>query len=122
MKRKIDEMNLFFEEKMLECEKRKAQLLEDDRADEADFEKIRANIYDVFRTVLSAAHKACGEDEEAVKSFFMTKTEQIPASWRVSLEKAQVHGDERKMCVEKIKLAAAEEIREKFKYVWEGKK
>ncbi len=119
MKRKIEEMNSYFEEKITECDKRKAQLLEDDRADEADFEKIKSNIYDVFRTVLSASQKACGENEEAVKSFFESKTEQIPASWRVSLEKAQEHGDEKKICIEKIKLSVIEEIKGKFRCIWE---
>ena len=42
----------------------------DDRADEAAFEKIRANVYDSFRTVLSVAEKTCGDEEDAVHDFF----------------------------------------------------
>ncbi len=121
MKRKIEEMNLFFEVKISECDRRKAKLMADDRADEADFEKIRSNIYDVFKTVLTAAQKVCGDDEEAIRAFFMSKAEQIPANWTAAMEKAQAHGDEKKICIERIKLAAAEEITEKFKYIWEGK-
>ena len=74
MNLKIEMMNTFFENNISECRKRENELFSDDRRDEADFEKIRANIYDIFRTVLNAALKKCGEDEAAVKDFFLSLT------------------------------------------------
>ncbi|MBQ9993398.1 MAG: hypothetical protein IJP17_01635, partial [Clostridia bacterium] len=75
---------------------------------------------DIFRTVLSVAENTNAGDEAAVKQFFMKKTEQIPAGWRESLEKAEKHGDEKKMHIEQIKLKAAQEIRDKFCAIWEA--
>lgn len=121
MKRINDMMN-WFEAKISECEEKRNQLISDERADEANFEKIRANIYDVFRTVLNAAQKACGEDLDGVKDFFLKRLEQIPESWHTSYEKAQEYNDTEKLQIESIKLEAAEDIKNEFLKIWEGEK
>ncbi len=112
----------YFEARISECEEKRARLLSDDRADEADFEKIRANIFDVFRTVLTAAQKACGEDLEEIRRFFLSRLQQIPSSWYNSLQKAQQYGDAEKIQIESIKIAASEEIESQFTKIWEGEK
>ncbi len=114
MKIKIEKMNSYFDEKISECRKREEELLSDERSDEANFEKIRLNIYDIFKTVLAAAQKACGDDKEATKNFFLDKLEQIPSNWYNSLERAQIHGDEEKQQTEKIKIEVAEDIKKIF--------
>lgn len=53
--KKTAEMDRWLEEKIRRCGRRSQTLRADDRADEAAFEKIRANVYDSFRTVLSVA-------------------------------------------------------------------
>ena len=53
--KKTAEMDRWLEEKIRWCGRRSQTLRVDDRADEAAFEKIRANVYDIFRTVLSSA-------------------------------------------------------------------
>lgn len=49
--KKTAEMDRWLEEKIRRCGRRSQTLRADDRADEAAFEKIRANVYDIFRTV-----------------------------------------------------------------------
>ena len=117
---KISKLNKWFEEKIALCGKRNQELIEDGRTDEAIFEKIKANIYDVFRTVLSVAVKTGKEDADAVQTFFVQRTEQIPAGWATAFEKAKEYNDPVRMQTEQIKLDTINEIKEKFAKVWEG--
>ena len=120
MEQKITKMNNWFEEKIALCGKHNQELNEDGRTDEAIFEKVKANIYDVFRTVLSVAVKTGNGDADAVKTFFVQRAEQIPASWSAALEKAKEHNDTVRMQTEQIKLDAINEIKEEFAKIWEG--
>ena len=91
-----------------------------DRADEAAFEKIRANVYDIFRTVLSVAEKTCGDEEDAVRDFFARRAQTIPAGWAAAYEKAKEHHDPVRLQIEKLKLDTVGEVRTQFKKIWEG--
>ena len=81
----IQRMNDFFAERIAGCEQRGTALKADERGDEAVNEKVRANIFDVFRTVLSAAEKAGRGDTKAVRSFFRDRLEIIPSGWAKKL-------------------------------------
>lgn len=116
----ISEMTKWFEEKISECERRKNELSGDCREDEAVFEKIKANVYDIFKTMLDVGAKISGGDEEKLKAFFISKTKTIPQNWFVSLENAQKHGDEEKAQTEIVKIEALEEIIAQFKSTAEG--
>ncbi len=118
MKTKIETMNSYFDEQIAACAARSQALLADDRTDESNFEKIRANVYDIFRTMLSVAVAAGKGDANAVRSFFLQKAELLPASWRASLEKANQHGDAAKAQIELIKLDTLAKIKDKFSTVW----
>lgn len=109
----------YLEERIAGCKQRSEQLAADDRRDERDFEKVRANVYEIFKTILSVAERICGEDDSAQKRFFLEKAEQIPASWYASQEKAKQQGDVEKMHVESIKLDTVREIKETYVQVWE---
>ena len=119
LEQKVLKMNRCFEQEIAACGQREQELLADDRADEAVFEKIRANVYDIFRTILSVAVKTCKGEEEAVRRFFLQRAEQIPAGWAASYEKAKEHNDPVKMQIEQIKLNAIGEIKQAFADVWE---
>lgn len=121
MEQKVSKLNCYFEHQIDLCGQRNKELLADDRADEAIFEKVKANVYDIFRTVLSVAVRTCKGEEEAVRRFFVQRTEQIPSSWEVSYEKAKQHNDSVKMQIEQIKLDTIHEIKEYFIRVWEEK-
>lgn len=115
---KIEKMNAYFNEQIAECQQRSTALLADERQDEADFEKVKANVYDIFRTMLSVG---CNTQStpEAAASFLENKLMTIPANWSASLAKAQEHGDAGKAHIERLKLEAVEYIKTNFKLIWE---
>lgn len=101
------------------CARRRNELLADQRKDEANFEKIRENIYDIFRTVYSVAEQT-QPDPEKRNLFFLQRLDGIPASWQTAYDKAAEHDDEPKMHLEQLKLDTAARIRER--YLQEGDK
>ena len=117
---KVRKLNSWFEEKIAQCGRRNQELNEDGRADEAIFEKVKANIYDVFRTVLSVAVKTGNGNPDAVQTFFVQRAEQIPAGWAAALEKAKAHHDIARIQTEQIKLDTISEIRKEFDRIREG--
>lgn len=109
----------YFDEQITACQQRSKMLAEDDRMDEGNFEKIRENVYEIFKTILSAAERVCEKDELAKRAFFLQKAEQIPTSWRMSYETAKQNGDVRKMHIESIKLDTIQEIKDMCMQIWE---
>ena len=113
---------VYFNEEIAACQQRQKELLADNRADEATFMKIRANVFDIFKTVLSVAIRTVKSGSSAeIKDFFLGKTEQIPANWKIAYAKAAEHGDVEKIHYESIKLEAIAEIRETFIKIWGDK-
>lgn len=119
MEMKLEGFAAWIKEQIEKCEKEQKILFEDDRADEAVFERIKANVYDIFSTILSVGVKAGKGDLNEVKRFFLAKTEQIPANWRESYEKAKEQDDAEKMQIEAIKLETIKRIKEKFELLVE---
>ena len=110
----------YLDEQITACKRRSQLLAEDDRMDEGNFEKVRANVYEIFKTILSVAERICGGDDSAKRAFFLQKAEQIPAGWRASYEKAKQNGDIEKMHIESIKLDTIQEIKDMCMQLWEG--
>ena len=115
-------VNDFFSQRISECYERQKRLQNENCNDEANFEKIKANVYDIFKTILSAAMKQHGDDSSKVQDFFMKKLEQISSEWAASYEKAEQNDDTRKMCIEKIKMSTAQDIKESILQIWEENK
>ena len=113
-----EKMKEFFESRVAECAVRRDALISEQRFDEADMEKIKGNVYDIFRTVLSAAERAC-KDEASTRDFFRLRAEQIPAAWHESLTKARAHGDDVKAAIECAKIEAIEDIKAAAAKLWE---
>ena len=101
-------MRNYFDVQIAACRKREAALTADDRKDEAVFETIKANVYDIFRTVWNLDR---GDE------FFREKLNTIPKSWQTALEKAREHGDTAAATLETIKLETAKEIQQ----AWEAR-
>lgn len=117
MEQTISQLNNWFEAQIALCRRRERALQADDRADEAAFEKVRANVYDIFRTILAVAART-GGDAEAVRSFFMQRLQTIPSAWAAAYEKAEQHHDPIRMQIEKIKLDTVDAIKARFACVW----
>ena len=114
---KVSQLNTYFEKKLTECAGQKAALSAEDRRDEANFCQIRANIYDIFRTILSVAERTQNTDED-VAGFFTKKLREMKNTWAESGKKAAEHGDDSKAAIEQIKVETAEEIRQVFEETW----
>ena len=102
----------FFEQKISACNQERNRLQTEGYTDEANFEKIKANVYDIFKTVLSAARKQYGDEQTKIQDFFEQKLEQIPSNWRASYEKAKEFDDIETMHIESIKLDVVRDIKE----------
>lgn len=120
IEQKVSKLNRYFEEQIAMCNRRNKKLLDDERTDEATFEKVKANVYDIFRTIFSVAVKTSKGEPDAVRRFFVQKIEQIPSSWVTAYDKAKQHNDTVKMRLEQIKLDTIGEIKENFAKTWEG--
>ena len=97
-----------------DCEANRAALSADGRGDEARFEQIRYNVYDLFRTAVGAIHRA-ETDEKAAWWLFERRLKDIPSTWQRSHDLAKLHGDEEKAHIEQVKLHAAAEIEERYR-------
>ena len=112
----------FFEQRISGCCEKQRQLENEDCIDEANFEKIKANVYDIFKTELSVGMKQYGDESLKVQEFFMDKLRQISSEWAASYEKAEQNDDTKKMCIEKIKMNTAQDVRENILQIWEENK
>ena len=77
------------------------RLAADDRRDEGDLAKIRANVYGICRSVFQVLSA-----EDA-----MRKLNGLSSEWETSRLQALDHGDEKKAAIEAIKLETLAEIR-----------
>ncbi len=116
-KRIFESYNGFFDERIDLCRQREAAFSADSRNDEANFEKIRANVYGIFKTVLGVTASAPRSDDEA-RLFFNDRLEKIPQSWHTAYEKAVQHDEVSKLTVERIKLDTVEDIKRAFEEIW----
>ena len=118
VKQYTDLLNNKREESKIKC----TTLSNDERNDEANLEKIKLNIYDVFNTLVGATHKQISnknyiDDETKYKAFcdaYLQTFDKIPQSWRIKLEKAKDHNNTIDIVIEEAKLSVAEELKNIF--------
>ena len=91
-------------------------LLADGRKDDANFAKVRTNIYDVCRTVSQALINRPGAGTEAIR----VQLERFRTEWSIALEKAKQYDNISGITVEETKLAALEDIIAHFREVSEA--
>ena len=119
MNQKTEKFTAYLDAAIARCAEQEKKLIADDRKDEAVFEKIRANVYNIFRSILGVAVENCGEDAAKIRDFFLKRIDHIPASWMASYEAAKQHDDTAKVQIEEIKLAVVQEIKAQFTKIWE---
>lgn len=102
----MDSLHTFLTEQAAICRTRAAVLTADQRNDEAIFEKIRCNVFEIFTSVLTAARQ-----QPEPMAFFCRQLDAIPANWEAALEKAKAHGDDGRAHTELVKLEAVRVIR-----------
>ena len=102
----MESLQSFLIEQADACKARAAALTADNRQDEAVFEKIRSNVFEIFTAVLNAARK-----QPEPMDFFRRQLTAIPSNWEAALALAKAHGDDAKAHTEEIKLDALRTIR-----------
>ena len=121
MDQKLSRMKEYLEEQAARCAQARAQLMADDRGDEANFQAIQGNVYGVFSTILKVAVEQNPDNPQGVEGFFLKKLEEIPAHWVEAREKAAARGDEIAAHLERLKLEAAEDVGCTFRAIWGAK-
>lgn len=110
----------YIDEKTAEFKLNSQAYKADNRKDEAGLEMVKANIYELFRTLFVIDTKQLeGKDLSEYKNIslfadYLLRFETVPANWKISLEKAKEHGDTIKQVIEETKLAAAQELKDKL--------
>lgn len=117
MEAQPERLAAWLDDQIAACQARQKSLLSDDRGDEAVFEKVRTNVYDICRTLLAVAARTC--EGEAAGRFFLLKTGQIRESWAAARDKAMRHEDAEKLLIENIKLDTLREIESQFSNIEE---
>ncbi len=112
----MNEFITYLSSKIEEGKSETAALLADRRTDDANFMKVRTNIYDVCRTVSRALAGRPGAGVGAVRA----RLERFRTEWSASLEKAKQHDNIGGIAVEETKLAALEDIIAHFQEVSEA--
>lgn len=98
------------------AQKKEQELIASERKDEANLQKIRANIYGICRTVFEVVSK--NKSGEELEKEYTSRLDNLPKNWVESYEKAKVHNDVEKILVEETKLEALKEVIAKFKELW----
>ena len=109
MKEFINYLNSKIEEGKAET----TSLLADGCADEANFSKVRTNIYDVCRTVSQALINRPGAGTGAIRA----QLKRFRTEWSAALEKAKQHDNINGIAVEETKLAVLDDIIAHFQEV-----
>lgn len=116
---KIAVFTRYFTDQIAQCNAHEEELRKDDRKDEAIFQKVKANVFDIFRTVFAVAVQNCPANPDEIRRFFMLRMDQIPGSWESALNHAREHQEIEKALIEEIKLDTVAQIRKEFSRIWE---
>lgn len=101
----------YFDEHIAASKAAVAALNADNRADEAVFEKIRMNMYSIFRSVYIAGAEVCGNDQKKRVEFLFQRIESILSDWQTAYDNACRHDNVERMHIEQLKLETVAEIR-----------
>lgn len=83
------------------------------RKDDANFAKVRTNIYDVCKTVSQALLRRPDAGVGAIRAQF----DRFQTAWGAALDKAKAHQDVAGIAVEETKLTALRDVIEHFREV-----
>lgn len=113
METKISEFEEYIRKQLAECQRQSSALIAEDRKDEANIWRIKANIYDIFQTLMKVSVQQESKNGwDAVCKSFEEKAKRIPMSWKESYQRALEHEDAEKILVEEEKLAVVSNVME----------
>lgn len=128
MKVKAVKEKLFHELTLMENQTKEniERLKSEDRSDEAVFERVKLNIYDIYRKMFEASQMKVQNQaddkqvETLFKAAFLHYFEVIPKNWFESLEEAKANDDFEKVHIEEVKIKTMEQIKTLFESLWEA--
>ena len=85
------------------------RLMAENRADDANLEKVRGNIPGILEALVKAAARGV-EDPVQLKDRYFKKALQIMTTWKLHCSIARRNGDTQACIIEEIKLQKAEEL------------
>lgn len=92
------------------AQNKEQELIATERKDEANLQKIRANIYGICRTVVQVvAKEKCGNE---LWEDYLGRLDNIAKNWVKSYEKAKLHNDVEKILIEETKFQVLKEVKE----------
>jgi len=118
---KIKEKYLsYIDEKIAEYKRSSKVYKSEGRSDEANLEMVKAKIFELFKTLFIVdTIQLDGKDLSRYNDInlfadYLSRFETIPANWMLFMNSAKDSGDSVRQIIEKTKLAAAQELKEKF--------
>ena len=99
--------------------KTEAELIQTERKDEANLQRIRANVYGICLTILEVVSKT--KEDSALWEEYLHKLTNLPKNWEISYEKAKAYNDVEKILIEETKLEVLQEVKEKFLELYKKK-
>lgn len=111
--RYMEQFIAFLDNRIAEGKREIEALAAAERRDDANFAKVKTNIYEVCRTVTGALGNRPGAGVKAVGA----QLEKFRSIWGGALEKAKQHDDVHGVAVEEIKLKALEDVIAHFQEV-----
>ena len=102
---------------MKACKEKADIYAADDREDEADHEKIRLNVYDIFLKMFNLSLKKT-ESKAAFRKMYLDFHQTIPRNWHAARAKA-IKDDTIDYYIEDIKIETANQIEAFFKKTWD---
>ncbi|CRZ35531.1 hypothetical protein DFR55_11521 [Herbinix hemicellulosilytica] len=118
---KVKEKYLSFLNEKIEGYKRTVEAYKaEGRKDEAELERIKANLYELFKALFITDTKQLeGKDLSRYKDInlfadFLLRFDTIPANWKVFLEQAKENNDKVRQIIEETKLEIVMDLKEKL--------
>lgn len=108
----MNEFIMYLNNAIESAQNKEQELVASERKDEANLQKIKANIYGICRTVYEVLEKTKSGEELAEE--YTRRLDNLPKNWVESYEKAKAHNDVEKILIEEIKLETLKAVKEKF--------
>ena len=108
----MNEFMIYLNTSIETAQKKEQELISTERKDEANLQKIRANIYGICRTVFQVVEKEKGGKE--LWQDYVGRLDNISKNWVKSYEKAKEHNDVEKILIEETKFQMLNEVKEKI--------
>ena len=108
----MNEFVMYLNNAIETANKKEQELIATERKDEANLQKIRANIYGICLTVVQVVAKE--KSGEELWTDYRNRLDNISKSWVESYEKAKAHQNVEKILIEETKFQVLNEVKEKI--------